>query len=161
MKKILLLITSLMLFSSFTDNNLPRKGDSILKDAVKVCDYVPYHCLIYYYKGFDLKFGFVQARNLDFEIVLEPQFDDVYEFGTCDGSNGCLMWVKKNGKWGVLDIDYYEMKTEFIYSRISEFTEKNINPDTHKGVYEAEAELDGKIVTVSIEKYLCIMYYDY
>lgn len=85
----------------------------------------------------------------------------VYEFGTCDGSDGCLMWVKKNGKWGVLDIDYFEMKTDFEYTRFSEFKEKSVDKNTHKGIYEAEVERDGKREVIQIEKFLCVCYYDY
>lgn len=155
----LILIVLLILFSSFTDNNVPRKGDSILNDAVKVCGYVNNHCLIYYYKDCDLKFGFIHARVLDFLIIVEPEFDDVF---TASGYNvGCLVWVQKGSKWAVFDIDDYELKTEFLYTRIGEFKETSYDEEFHKGVYEAKAELDGEIVTVSIEKYVCSSYYPY
>lgn len=161
MKKTISILIALALtisLSSFNGDKLPRKGESILNDAIKVCGSLNEHCLVFYYKGYDQKFGFVHARVLDFCIVVEPEFDDVYDFGD---NIGCLVWVKKGGKWGVFDIDSYEMKTGFKYDKISEFREKSIDSNTRKGVYEAEVELDGEIVTVSIEKYLCIWFYEY
>ena len=147
-----------MLLSSFTEN-LPRKGESILNDAIRVCGYVNSHCLIFYYKDSDLKFGFVHARVLDFRIVVEPEFDDVYTFA---GYNvGCLIWVKKGSKWAVFDIDSYEVHTDFKYDKISDFKEKSVDNETHKGVYEAEVEMDGKREFIEIEKYICSCYYDY
>lgn len=161
MKKTLTLLVSLAL-TFYNGDNLPGKGDSILNDAILVCGYVNNHCLIYCHKDSDpdhLKFGFVHARILDFRIAVEPEYEDVY---TCAGYNeGCLIWVKKGNKWAVFDIDSYEVISEFKYDKISDFREKSINNESHKGIYEAEVERDGKRESIQIEKYLCCSYYEY
>lgn len=157
MKQILIL-AALMLFSSFTDGVKPKKGDSILDSHIRVTAEVN-HSFVFYYAGHDLKFGFADKRILDCCIRIEPEFDDVYTFA---GYNvGCLIWVKKGSKWAVFDIDSYEVHTDFKYDKISDFKEKSVDNETHKGVYEAEVEMDGKREFIEIEKYICSCYYDY
>jgi len=155
-KKVFLILIAFVLLSFSSDSCL-REGDSILNSQIKIASEIN-HSFVFYYNDYDLKFGFVDKRMLDFKIALEPQFEDVYQFDSCDG---CLVWVKKGGKWGVLDIDDFETKTDFIYSRISEFKEVSYDEEFHKAVYEAQAELDGEITTVSIEKYVCLKYHSY
>ncbi len=157
MKQILIL-AALMLFSSFTDGVKPKKGDSILDSHIRVTAEVN-HSFVFYYAGHDLKFGFADKRILDCCIRIEPVFDSVYIFSS--QSEGCLIWVKNKNKWAVLNLDTYQLETDFLYDKISDFKEKSVDNETHIGVYEAEAERDGARETLRIEKYLCLSYYDY
>lgn len=156
MKQILIL-AAFMLFSSFTDGFL-KKGDSIVDSRVMVCNEINHSFVICYANDYS-KFGFVDKRRLSLEIVIEPQFDNVYKFNTCEG---CLAWVEKDGKWGVLDIDSYKTDSiEFLYDAPSEFKEVSYDKNTHKVRYKAEVERDGKREFIQVEKYLCLSYYDY
>lgn len=133
---------------------------SILKkEGIRVCAEVP-HGLVYYQEGHE-DFGFVSRRILDYRIAIPPVFDDVYVFGSEDGTGGCLIWVKHE-KWAVLDLDSFTLESAFIYDKIiSEFKEVSVDNERHVGVYEAQAERDGVRETVEIEKYLCSSYYPY
>lgn len=160
MKKTIILIAVIFLFSSFTDGTY-KQGTSIIKEGIRVCAEVP-HGLVYYEEGHeDEGFGFVSRRILDYRIAIPAIFfQDVYVFGSEDGTGGCLIWVKHE-KWAVLDLDSFTLETDFIYDKISEFKEVSVDNERHVGVYEAQAERDGVRETVRIEKYLCSSYYDY
>ena len=154
-KKVFLICIAFALLS-FSQDSYLKKGDSIVDSRILVANEINHSFVICYANDFS-KFGFVDKRRLSLEIAIVPQFDNVYKFETCEG---CLVWVEKNGKWGVLDIDTYETDSiEFIYDAPSEFKEVSYDKNTNKARYEAKAKINGKTTKVSVEKYTCITYY--
>jgi hypothetical protein len=140
--------------TSFPDYHL-EVGDSILNPQIQLFGNVN-HALVFAYS--DSKgFGFVSTRIYDFRISYDAILDDIYVFGRDEP--GCLVWVKLNGKWGVMDMDDYSMATPFCYEKISPFQEVSVDYETLKGVYEADAQKDGVVEKVRIEKDLCMYYY--
>jgi hypothetical protein len=155
MKKVLLAFMTLCL-TSLPDYHL-QVGDSILNPQIKLYGEVN-HALVFGYTDSE-GFGFVSTRIFDFRISYDAILDNLYIFGPDEP--GCLVWVKIDGKWGVMDMDDYHMATPFCYEKISRFREVSVDYETGRGVYEAEALKDGVIDTIRIEKYLCAFYYDY
>lgn len=153
MKKLLLIFLALTV-TTLPDYHL-QVGESILNPQIQLWGNVN-HALVFSYRDSD-GCGFVSTRIYDFRISYDAILDDVYIFGRDEP--GCLVWVKLNGKWGVMDMDNYTMATPFCYEKISQFKEVSVDYETQIGVYEADALKDGVVETVRIEKDLCIYYY--
>jgi hypothetical protein len=76
-----------------------KKGDSILKPGYEMCAPLKGMLVGIKHENTGNRIGFATYYGA---IILEPQFDDLYEdFGKL----GSLVPVKKNGKWGLVDMD--------------------------------------------------------
>ena len=159
MIKKILIVCLAILSLSLVENMIINTGDSVLKDQVKIYGEAN-HSYIFCYKGYD-KYGFISTTTYAFKVAYQPDFDDIFWFSRYN--DGCLVWVEKNNKWGVFDIDSYELLTDCIYDRPTDsyqFKEVSINKMTGIAIYEAQVSIDGKKDTLQIEKYYCCLYHE-
>ena len=111
MKRIFLFVVLAAMFVAvgFTTGTLYRYGDSVVKDGISIIFPPIGNRLIPYRDGTIRKYGFLHRHTVPV-IGIPAEFDDVYN------SEYKMVPVKKNGKWGAVDVslEYSDMDNQPI-----------------------------------------------